>query len=457
MRRWWLAGVVLTTALGCGGGARTGGSSSIRTATDEQGRTVTTAGGQAVTAEAHDAWRSGLEAFGRYESAGWNEERCEEVRERFEEAAQAQGGRFAEAHYMAGLVAQRCGQNDEARRLFNQALAANDKFCKARVAIGLMQLDAGNANEAFATFQRAVRDDIRCTEGYVNMALIQRRRGGAEVREALANLRRAFAIDSNYLPAFNQMALLYLEQADTNPQVLDLAGVVCRQAQLIDPNYAPIYNTWGLINVRKGNIIEALRFFERATTLDNRMFEAFMNFGQLVASFRGYEDARRAFARAVELRPNDYDARIGLGAALRGLRQTAEAQAEYERAIQIDPNRPEAYFNLGLLYQDYMSGSIEDLERATRYYNNFIQRAGSNPRFASVVEEVRRECRDVLRQQSGRRQRRRSTDCRPGRLQNIRLALEQLRMVQQMQQQAGGAASGASPSSGAAGTPAPPP
>ena len=46
---------------------------------------------------------------------------------------------------------------------------------------------------------------------------------------------------------FNQMALLYLDQAADNPQLLDLAVVVCRQAQQINRDYAPIYNTWGLI------------------------------------------------------------------------------------------------------------------------------------------------------------------------------------------------------------------
>ncbi len=192
---------------------------------------------------------------------------------------------------------------------------------------------------------------------------LQRARGGADVREALNNLRRALAIESQYLPAFNQMALLYLDLAQTadNEQMLDLAAVVCRQAQLIDRNYAPIYNTWGLVFVKKNDIIQALRMFEQATHLDNNMFEAYMNFGQITLGFRGYEDAKNAFSRAVELRGNDYDAHIGLGAALRGLNQMPQAQAEYEHAIQLDGARPEAYFNLGLLYQDYMSGSIDDL------------------------------------------------------------------------------------------------
>ena len=48
------------------------------------------------------------------------------------------------------------------------------------------------------------------------------------------------AIDAQYLDAFNQMALLFLGRAQDNKKMLDLAAVVCRQAQLINPNYAPI-------------------------------------------------------------------------------------------------------------------------------------------------------------------------------------------------------------------------
>jgi len=414
----------------CGGGAEEG-----EVATTAGGTPLVTAGGEAVNIEAHNRWNAALEAFNAVGDRDWNEQKCSQISGMFEAANDAQGGNFTEAVYMRGLVAHKCGNVQEARSFYDRALETNATFCKARTGIGVLTLDAGNQGEALAIFQRALRDDTRCTEAYVNLAAIQRARGGAEVRESLNNLRRALAIESDYLPAFNQMALLYLEQAqgENNPQMLDLAGVVCRQAQLIDRDYAPIYNTWGLINVEKNNIIEATQLFQRAINLDPNMFAAYMNFGTITQSFRGYEDARTAFSRAVELQPNHYEAHIGLGAALRGLGQVPQAQAEYERAIQIDANRPEAYFNLGLVFQDYMSGSIEDLRRAKQFYQQFLSKAGANERFAEAVENVRRTCRQ--QRQRGRRARRRSTDCRPGRIQNIDTAVEALGEAAQMQRQ----------------------
>lgn len=420
---------------GCGGGGGEGSEGTTPPATDDSGRAITTAGGETVSVVAHNHWQRGVTAFQAAEEAGWNPSRCESVAEPFEEAVEAQSGAFAEAIYMQGVVAARCGEEDDARRHYNQALSVNQTFCKARAAVGLMELEGGNANAARATFERAIRDDARCTEAYTNLAIIQRRQN--QSAEALNNLRRALAIESDYLPAFNQMALLHYEAAGTtgDQRRLDLAEVVCRQAQLIERDYAPIYNTWGLIKVAKGDIIEALRMFERATNLDNSMYEAFMNFGQINLSFRGYESARAAFARSVELRARSYDAHIGLGAALRGLNQMEPAQQQYEAAIQIDGNRPEAYFNLGILYQDYRNGTPADLNQAKQYYQQFLAKARGQAAYANAIEAVERRCQT---QQQGQRRRRRarSTDCRPGRLQNIDETISALDEVAQIEREA---------------------
>src|SRR5690606_33491827 len=99
----------------------------------------------------------------------------------------------------------------------------------------------------------------------------------------------------------------------------------------------PIYNTWGLIKLERGDLLSALQMFQRAIELDDSIFAAQMNFGQITLGFRGYRDAKRAFERAVQLRPRDYDAIVGLGAALRGLEEFDAAEKQYKKAIEIDP------------------------------------------------------------------------------------------------------------------------
>jgi tetratricopeptide (TPR) repeat protein len=387
---------------------------------------------------------------------------------------------------MVGVTHERCGHADQAAEVYRRVLSMNERFCGARVAQGIQMYRAGQVAQARSEFERAVRDDNRCTEGYVNLAVMQRR-DPATREAALTNLRRALAIESAYLPAFNQMALLYLDSAmrsaeststvaggsaqatsaATQPsddstvaarraaarraasgQQLDLAEVVCRQAQLIDGNYAPVYNTWGLINVQQGNIIAALAKFERAFNLDPNLFEAYMNFGELTLSFRGYADAERAFRRATELRASNYDAWLGLGAALRGLNRIEDAQAAYDRAIAVDANRAEAYYNVGLLFNDYMAGSEEQLRRAQELYRQFAQRAGTRPELVDVAQAVTRECGCESAQQGGSRRSasarraaargygRQRRACQSGRIEAVDCNLQLQRELAEIQRQA---------------------
>jgi tetratricopeptide (TPR) repeat protein len=425
MRNQSVAFIAIALVVGCAGGE---GESSKATTTPSAdvartagGEAITTADGNAVSKKAHGKWESALDEFEVNEQSGWTSSKCSASSKAFERVSDAQGGGFAEAHYMAGLALSRCG-DDGAYGHYDAALKVDDKFCKARVALGLRDLEAGRMSQAKSTFERAIKDDPQCTSGYTNLAIVQRAQGNSD--EALKNLRRALAIESDYLAAFNQMALLHYDRGRKGkPAELDLAEVVCRQAQMLDSDYAPIYNTWGLIKVYKGDVISALRYFQRAITLDPDLFEAQMNFGEVTISFRGYEDGRKAFARAVALEPESYDAVIGLGTALRGLGQFPEAQNQYERAKQLNGGRPEAYFNLGVLYQDYMSGSVADLKKAKGFFSEFLKRAGNASEFRSSIKDVNTRCAQKPSKKRG------APRCRPGRMQNIDISIEAMQMA----------------------------
>ncbi len=424
--------LLASLAAGCGGGSSAAAGESttpVNAARGADGQVVTSGSGQAVSKQAEADWKEAVAAFEAAEKSGWTPDKCSSISSDFASANKSQKGKFAEAIYMSGLALDRCGKADEALKLYNQALEIDAKLCGARVGTGIDHFRNGREAQAYSTFERSVRDDPRCAEGYVNLAMLQMGRSGASSEDALNNLRRALAINAQYLPAFNQMSLLFLGRAQGNAKMLDLAAVVCRQAQLIDANYAPIYNTWGLINVKKQNVFDALRMFERAIQLDDSNFEAHMNFGQITLSFRGYEDARKAFAKAVELRPKNYDAHVGLGAALRGLGDSEGAKKQYEEAKGLAGDRPEAYFNLGILYQDYMSGSVADMKQALSFYDQFVSHAQGKTEFKPVIDDIERRCQN----EDAKKKRKSSKSCRPGRRQNIQLAIEAMAAMAEME------------------------
>ncbi len=379
----------------------------------------------ATRAEQEEQLDDAVAAFTARDAAGsWTEAACEEVAARFRRLAEPlrtpaaevtldtprEPHLAADALYMAGMAHQRCGDRAAASQAYREALVADESHCRARVGLGLAQLAGDRADRAEQSFRTAIAKDAQCADAYLNVAQLERGRG--ELDGALNDLRRALAIESGYVEALHEMALVHLDRSADDIRALTLAEVVCEQARQIDPDYAPLYNTWGVINVQQGRIVDALSRFERAFTLDPGLYEAWMNFGQITSSFRGYEDAERAFARAAELRPDSYDALIGWGVALRGLGRMDDAEQRYEMARNLDPERPEAWFNLGILHQDHLEGTPEDFTEAMADLTTFLEKAEGQSLYADEVSEVSRCCAGG----GGR-------GCRPGRLQNLRAAL----------------------------------
>ncbi|MEQ8890021.1 MAG: tetratricopeptide repeat protein [Sandaracinaceae bacterium] len=365
------------------------------------------------------AWEDASAVFARHDAAGaWDGEACRASLTAFERIRTREGRQDPRAVYMSGLVAERCGNEDGARQLYERAVELDPALCEARTALGVGLMERGETAAARAAFEETLRQDARCAPAYLNLAILQSE-NPAERAAAVDSLRRALAVRADYLPALNQMALVYLGWSEERPELLDLAAVVCRQAQLIDEGYAPIYNTWALIEVARGDLTAAVAKLSRARQLDPSLFEAHMNFGQLTLSQRAYEDAAQAFAAARELRPSSYDAAIGLGVSLRGLRRPEDAEASYRAALEIDEARPEAWFDLAVLYQEHRDGTVAQLQQAEGFLAKFVRRARRGEGHAAVLEDTLRWCSDA---QDGRARRRRST-CQRGRAQNIHDAL----------------------------------
>ena len=219
--------------------------------------------GAAVSKEAEANWKEATSAFKAADKAGWTAENCDSVAETFRDANKKQGGKFAEALYMQGLVADRCGKGE--KRSAVQA-GARDRLQVLRRSRGARPraFKKGSEAQAFASFEQAVRDDPHCTEGYVNLAMMQWQRSGATARKRSTTCVARSRSMRSTCPRSTRWRCSTCGHAQDNKKMLDLAEVVCSQAQKIDANYAPIYNTWGLINLRKENVFDALRKFEKA-------------------------------------------------------------------------------------------------------------------------------------------------------------------------------------------------
>lgn len=400
-----------------------------------------------VKSSAQAKFNAALDAMAAHDKANdWSDGACGEVAKMFEGAASEQGGKFPEATFDAGIAYQRCGNDAQAKAHFQQALQEDPKFHHARVQLALYQYKADNNEDAaIGALQQAVLDaQFQNVPALVNLAMLQMQRDSAQGGDgckddmecAKKNLQRALAIDDAYMPAFNQLALYYFQQAKkragavkvsakgsrgrsittnaalgkrADQQQLDLAALVCSQAVRKNAGYAPIHNTAGLIQNEIGQVNGAVAEFKTAAQLDPKFFEAQMNFAEVNLSFRGFEQAQGAFKKALEMRPNDYDAHLGMALALRGLindsnydAQVAAVQGELDAAKKIDPNRPDAFYNEGILTQEYKakSGGGKDkqiplLNLATSIYQSFMDKAQGKPEYDGAVKRAKERVEDI--------------------------------------------------------------
>jgi tetratricopeptide (TPR) repeat protein len=427
---------VLFALVGCGGGA----SVTAKTADNAKVEPGTP---KPVAEGAKNAYQAALDAMVGHDKANdWSDATCTQIASQFLDAAKTQKSQmsrdFPEAIYNAGLAYQRCNKDTEAKAQFQAALDLDAKFHRSRVQLALYQLKEkgdGAIEPVMAELRQAVTDaQFQNVEALVNLAMLQMKRratspdqdGANDFDRAKKNLQRALAIDDGYQPAFNQLALYYLEMAKqkagrggrrktatfaktkkADQQQLELAALVCSQAIRKNPSYAAIHNTAGLIQVELQNINSAVQEFQQAAKLDSTFFEAQMNFAAVNLSFRGFAAAEAAYKAALKIKPSDYDAHLGLALAIRGQindsnfdQRVAEAQAELEQCKKLAPDRAETFYNEAILTQEYKAkggdkNAIPMLKQAANIFDSFVQKAGGAPEFADAVKRSKDRAQDI--------------------------------------------------------------
>jgi tetratricopeptide (TPR) repeat protein len=373
-----------------------------------------TPAGAPVSARTRADFDGAVQSFNEADHDGLSGGECRRLARSFTRIAKQVEHGLPDALFNAGRIWERCGERNRARAMFekaNQAAQRHTKgeatgFAPALVHLGVYAYEKGDKAGAKALFDQARLADRRSTEAYTNLGRLDRE--AENWGDAQLNLRRALAVNSDYIDAFGQMALLYLKIAEHNRQMLDITTLVCQQAvsrgraiKAAPVQVAPIHNVWGQALLRKGDVVRAVEQFDTARQLNPHLFEAHMNFGAVNLSFRGYQAAEGAFRKAINLQPDNYEAHLSLGAALRGLDQYGEARASYEKARQIDGDAPGAYYNLAVLMQDYeltsaggMAQQVKALRTAKGLFRDFVRKCQGR-RDACVRARVGEEDQDM--------------------------------------------------------------
>lgn len=271
-----------------------------------------------------------------------------------------------------GLALHQAGQVEDARRLYDAALAIDPEHFDALHMLGVSLIQTGRLEQAVELIRRAirVRSDVAGAYGNLANALNTLRRHD----EAIESCDRAIALAPDYAEAHgNRGGALYqlgrtdealesyarqaaLRPADARAHFntaimlralgrLDEALASLDRAVNLKPDYVEAHRTRGLALHELGRFDEALANHDRALTLNPDYADAWGDLGVTLLAAGRPQDALACFDRVLTLSPADAKALNNRGHALGALNRFDEALASYDRAIALRPDYAETYAN----------------------------------------------------------------------------------------------------------------
>jgi predicted TPR repeat methyltransferase len=234
------------------------------------------------------------------------------------------------------IALHRGGRLDDAKRLYEQILAADPGNASAWHFIGVLQHQIGNRDVAAAYITKAVE------------------------------------LDPHYADACNNLGNIYRETDH-----YDEALRAYEQAVEIAPDHADAWNNIGVMRSGSGEYAAAEKAYARAIEINPTHVAAWQNRGTLAARIHMFDAAIAPFRRAIELRPGDTVAYNGLSRALYRAGRIDEAVAVYKEWLSVDPDSAVAR---------HMLAACTGAEAPQRASDNFVRQIFDA--FAGSFEQV---------------------------------------------------------------------
>ena len=199
--------------------------------------------------------------------------------------------------------------------------------------------------------------DLTAYELYLKGRSLWGKRGGDNLRQAIAFYEQAIAHDPNYAPAYAGLAEAYAilpfytatAQQDARPK----AKAAALKALQLDEKLAEAHTALGMLLCTSDlNIGGSISEFQRAIALNPNYATAHHWYGNgpLLALGR-FDEAIAEAKRAIELDPLSPIINADLGQNLYNARRFDEAIAQLRKTLEIDPTFYYAHYNLGIALQ----------------------------------------------------------------------------------------------------------
>jgi tetratricopeptide (TPR) repeat protein len=132
-------------------------------------------------------------------------------------------------------------------------------------------------------------------------------------------------------------------------------------------NQASKFYDRGNSEVKAGNLINSIVYYNKAIALDTTQVDYFWARGNARLSSVDYEGATKDFTKVIQLDPGRAEAYL-IRAMIKVYKKefTDDAVADLNKAIQLDPGLAKAYYNLGVIkfVRNNRDGACTDWKKA---------------------------------------------------------------------------------------------
>jgi tetratricopeptide (TPR) repeat protein len=167
-----------------------------------------------------------------------------------------------------------------------------------------------------------------------------------QVDAAVAEYKKALALDPTYARAYNNLGNVYLQRGR-----LDAAIAAYRETIDLAPTFAETHYNLGTAYEKKGQLDAAVAEYKKALALDPTYARAHNNLGNVHQKKRQLDAAIAEYRKALSLDPTTALTRSNLGAAYQKRGQLDAAIAEYRKALFLDPASAVVHYNLAAAYK----------------------------------------------------------------------------------------------------------
>ena len=161
-----------------------------------------------------------------------------------------------------------------------------------------------------------------------------------KIDEAQKSFLQALALRPDYVPALNELGLIFANQMKTTEAAKCFAEVI-----RINPGFVEAYINWGFVDQCDGNIDQACARYNEAAKLQPQGPAAY--FFQAISLARQHQvkDSISQFQAAVWMNPQFWQAHYLLGVELAEQNKVDEAQAQFAEVTRQRPDFAKAHLN----------------------------------------------------------------------------------------------------------------